>query len=598
MPKIKLLDEETVNKIAAGEVIERPASVVKELVENSIDAGATRILIDVEDGGKGLIRVSDDGCGMDPEDLGLAFQKHATSKIRDAKDLNQIATLGFRGEALSSISSVSGSVEVQTKTSSALTGSFMRLEKGRVVETKEIGCPAGTTIAVRGLFQNVPARLKYLKSAGSELAHITDAIQEMAIINYGISFELFSGRRSLFKSNRAASWEGCLLRIVGLEAVRDMVPFQSESKSFKIEGSVASQLHSRSSPDWIFSYVNGRPVYSKMVVGALREAFRGLIPSGRSPIAVVSLEIDPWMIDVNVHPTKREIRFLREEELSEALRKAVSEAIQSRKNVLEARPYGVRPSTPEQISRIRSADAQRTLPLDAVSPMEAVATLVRPDQKPDHLPAQAPTSSQAPEDGPEHPRHQDKRSLNVLGQVLKLYIVAEGERGLVLVDQHAAAERIRYERLVERYRQERISQELVEPVNIDLSPKEQVLLDSWMEALEDVGFKISHFGGSTYNVRAVPALGYRVESPEVVHDILRDLFASGKVESESTGREDILKLLACRGSIKSGHQMSLSEMKALLEELMECQNPETCPHGRPVIALLDEVQLEKIFQRR
>ncbi len=583
MPKIRLLDEDTVNKIAAGEVIERPASVVKELAENSIDAGATRVLVEIADGGKSLIRVTDDGCGMSPEDLSLAFQKHATSKISGAEDLGRITTLGFRGEALSSISSVARSVEVSTKTKSALTGTYMRVESGNAVEIKEIGCPKGTSISVKGLFQNVPARLKYLKAPSSELARIVDVVTEMAVINYSVSFELFSGRRTLFRSNRSQSWDGCLLRIMGLETVRSLVPIESQEKDFSIKGSIASQLHTRSSPDWIFAYVNGRPVSSKMISNSLKEAYRGLIPSGRSPIGVIAMEIDPRMIDVNVHPTKREIRFLREEEASQALIRCASEALRSRSPEARQVKEEVRP-LPLCARKITSADAQRTLPLAA----EATVTL--PRENLDQVQAEAMLAS--PEDAPKpQPR------LNILGQVLNLYIVAEGEEGLMIIDQHAAAERIRYERLQERFMAKKISQELVDPVNIELSPKEVLLLDSWSEILEEMGFEISHFGGATYNVRALPALGHKIESPEAIHDILRDLFALGKVSPDSVIKDDVLKLLACRGSIKSGHKMSMPEMKALVKELYSCQNPNTCPHGRPVSALIDMAKLDKIFGR-
>ncbi|HWQ19900.1 MAG TPA: DNA mismatch repair endonuclease MutL [Methanotrichaceae archaeon] len=596
MPKIKLLDEDTVNKIAAGEVIERPASVVKELIENSIDAGATRILIEVDDGGKGLIKVVDDGCGIDPDDLALAFQKHATSKIAGAEDLHRITTLGFRGEALSSIASVARVVEVTTKTRSALTGTYIRLENGRQVEMKEIGCPAGTSIAVRGLFHNVPARLKYLKSAATELSRVLDLVTEMAIINHNVSFDLFTGRRSHFKSNRSQSWDSCLLRVFGLDVLRTMIPIEVESRGVTIKGSAASQLFSRASPDWIYTYVNGRPVNSRALIGALREAYRSLIPSGRNPIAVVSLEIDPGMIDVNVHPTKREIRFLREDEIVEALTGAVSSALRSRELSPTSEPGQVAayPERPGPGLKIKSKEEQRVLPLDLGTSPAGTASLSLAKGA-EELPADQPVeqSAERPMDRPA-----EKPRFNILGQVLRLYIVAEGEEGLVLVDQHAAAERIRYESLLERYRTRTISQELIEPVNIELSPKEQVLLESWSGMLSEIGFDISHFGGSTYNVRAVPALGYRLERPEAVHDILRDLFFQGKVSPDSTSRDDVLKLLACRGSIKSGHEMSLEEMRTLMKDLYACQNPSTCPHGRPVAAVIDQVQLEKIFQRR
>ncbi|OPY52724.1 MAG: DNA mismatch repair protein [Methanosaeta sp. PtaU1.Bin060] len=569
MPKIRLLDEDTINKIAAGEVIERPASVVKELVENSIDAGAKRVLIEVTDGGKSLVKVTDDGCGIEPDDLTLAFQKHTTSKISEAVDLERISTLGFRGEALASIAAVSRSVEVYTKTEASQTGNRLDMAGGRTAEIKEAGCPRGTSIAVRDLFYNIPARRKHLRGSEAELVHITDLITEMAIVHHDISFELFTGRRTLFKSAASQSWDGVLLRVFGLKAVKSMVPLQAEGRGWRLCGVAGDPLTTRSSPDRIFIYVNGRAVSSKSLAAALREAYRNMIPVGRSPMAVVSMEISPDLVDVNVHPSKREIRLLREEEISGALQRAVSEALQAHGS---AHPCEVPlPREPPAKAAIApSGSNQRTLPLQ-ICGEEEVEAPVTVDDKP---------------------------QLKILGQVLDLYIVAEGEAGLMLIDQHAAAERIRFERLRELFCQRNIRQELAEPLAIDLSPSEQILMGSWEETLREIGFEIAPFGGNTYTVRAVPALGKRLESAEAVHDILRDLFSRGKVAPESMNRDDILKLLACKGSIKSGKVLEMDEMRRLLEDLYLCQDPLTCPHGRPVMIVIDQGQLERLFARR
>jgi DNA mismatch repair protein MutL len=580
MQKIILLDEDTINKIAAGEVIERPASVVKELVENSIDAGATRILIEVEDGGKTLIKVTDDGCGIGREDLSRAFQKHATSKISTALDLICISTLGFRGEALSSIASVAGSVEVHTKPHSNLFGSYLKIIHGKASDVKDIGCPAGTSIAVRDLFHSVPARLKYLRSASSELVRVTEMVTEMAIINYGISFELFSSHRTFFKSTRSDNWNDVLLRVFGLETVKRLVPLKAESPSFSLTGAVGGPLCTRSSPDWIFIFVNGRPVSSRALTAGLREAYRTIIPLGKSPIAVVSLKINPSLIDVNVHPTKREIRFQNEDEVAKALIDAVSEALKAKAGseiavgqvqVPAQRPKVRMPGKVADLT-IGGLEEQSTFPLE-IEGCQVKMDLESPDEV---VPSR----------------------LRILGQVLRLYIVAESEHGLMLIDQHAAAERIRFERLLERYGEKTISQVLAEAVTIELSPKEQQIFASWKEVLVDIGFDIDHFGGSTYNIRAVPSIGQRLESPQAIHDILIDLFSRGRIGPQSTNMEEVLKILACRGSIKSGHEMTTAEMRALVKELYACRNPYTCPHGRPVAVLLDQDHLERIFERK
>lgn len=580
MPKIRLLDEDTINKIAAGEVIERPASAIKELVENSIDAGATKILIEVEEGGKSLIKVTDDGCGIEAEDLPMAFQKHATSKITGAKDLERIETLGFRGEALASIASVAKSIEVTTKTRSAPTGTYLRMESGRIVEKKDIGCPIGTSIAVRELFYNVPARRKHLKSREAELVHIVDAVTEMAIINHVISFELFSGKRTLFRSSRSSSWDDVLLKIFDLKTLKGMMPFCAEGRGWRLKGAAGDPLSTRSSPDRIFIYVNGRPVYSRALTAALREAYRSIIPTGRSPIAVLSLEIGPELVDVNVHPTKREIRLLREEEISAAITYAVSKALRTKP---EAEPLRETPRVEMpamQGTVITQSSEQKTLPMEVTGGEVEMSVASEVS-----VASGAPVATEVPQ-------------IRILGQVKKLYILAESDQGLLVIDQHAAAERIRFERLVQLYNRKRISQELAVPVTIELAPSEQILIESWKDTLQEIGFEISPFGGKTYHVRAVPAMGRRLENPEAVHDVLRALFTLGKVGPKDTSKEEILKLLACRGSIKSGKELTHPEMNALIKDLYACQNPLTCPHGRPVVVVMTQEELERLFSRR
>lgn len=571
MKRIRALDEETVNKIAAGEVIERPASVVKELVENSIDAGAHKVLIEVRDGGKSFIKVTDDGSGIDPDDLPLAFQKHTTSKISGAQDLETIGTLGFRGEALASIASVSEAVEVRTKTRDALSGSYLRIENGKVAETKEVGSPVGTSIVVWNLFSNVPARRKHLKGREAELVHIIDVITELAIIHYDIAFELFSGSRTHFKSARSNSWDDVLSRIFGLKAVAGMAPLQASGRGWRIEGMIGDAFSLRASSDRIFIFVNGRAVSSRSMAGALREAYRNIIPPGKSPIAVLSLEISPDLVDVNVHPAKREIRLLHENEICSAITQEAALALSSyAKSVASER---LKPS--DQITASEETLAQNamqsTLPLDVEEDTALDQAL---------------------------PEREKRSSLKILGQIKRLYIVAESDQGLVLIDQHAAAERIRFERLEERYREGLIRQELACPVTIELMASEEIMLSSWKEVLDDIGFEISSFGGRSYSVRSVPALGQRTESAESVHDVLKELFLRGKPGPDSSRRDEVLKLLACRGSIKSGKELTLKEMEQLLHDLQGCSNPSTCPHGRPVMVTLDQSQLERLFGRR
>jgi DNA mismatch repair protein MutL len=575
MARIKLLDADTINKIAAGEVIERPASVVKELVENSIDAGAGKVLIELGDGGKSFIKITDDGCGIDPQDLPLAFQKHATSKISEARDLENIATLGFRGEALASIASVSASVEVKTKTKGSLSGTYQRTEGGKIVETKEVGSPVGTTITVWDLFYNVPARKKHLKGVEAETVHITDMVTELAIIHYDISFELFSGKRTIFKSIKSSSWDDVLFRLFGLKTLKGLSRLEEPGRGWTLTGVIGDPLAVRSSTDRIFIFVNGRAVSSRTLSAALREAYRNIIPLGKSPVAVISLQISPELVDVNVHPAKREIRLLHEQEIASALTRAAARALEEHARYAPAGISG------------RGSDGMSTWgPTNSVSQ----STLAENCEQSTLPLSEAKEMPQAPP--------QPRPNLRILGQIKKLYIVAESEDGMVLIDQHAAAERIRFELLQERYKSKKIRQELAEPISLEMSPSEMIMMASWQETLQDIGFEVSPFGGNSYTVRAVPALGRRLESAEAVHDILRDLFSEGKVSPASTNKDEILKLLACRGSIKSGKELTFAEMRKLVEDLYLCNNPLTCPHGRPVMVTIDQNQLERLFARR
>jgi DNA mismatch repair protein MutL len=481
-------------------------------------------------------------------------------------------------------------------------GTHVRVEGGRIAEVGEVGAPAGTTVEVTDLFRQIPARRKYLKSGRAELARITEVVTSYAVICHRISFELFSGDKTVFKSVRSESWNDPILRILGREVARNLISIEAESKSVSVTGSVGRETITRSSPDWIMTYVNGRLVRSRALTRAVAEGYRTLIPTGRHPVAVVSIRIDPAMVDANVHPAKTQVRFLKEEEVAamvtDAIRAALMKAggAEPPKTAKGAAPTdlfvpegGTKASAPgfeaagpvvsgeagtadgsDPGGRGLASDLQRTLPLYSGRGRLDLEIEAEP------LPG----------------------GLRLLGQALCLYIVAEGPGGLVLVDQHAAAERVRYESLTKKYDSGTISQELIVPVTLELSPKEAVLLEEWGEVLSEMGFDVQPFGGNAYQVRAVPAIGVRLESPEAVHDVLRDLFALGRVGTEATAKEEILKLLACRGSIKAGHDMGWKEMHDLLRRLFATDNPRTCPHGRPTTVTLSFAELEKIFGRR
>ncbi|OPY44497.1 MAG: DNA mismatch repair protein [Methanosaeta sp. PtaU1.Bin028] len=578
--KVRLLDADTINKIAAGEIVERPASAVKELVENSIDAGASRILIEVEDGGKTLIRVVDDGCGMDREDALMAFSRHATSKISGADDLTRIHTLGFRGEALAAIASVAAQVDVHTKPKQAEAGTFLRIVDGSVASVKDAGCPAGTSMAVRDLFRNVPARRKHLSSASSELSRVVETVTSAAIIHPEISFELFTGKRTLFRSVRSASWDQVLVSAFGLDVARGFHEVVGEGPGLAIRGVVCSPSSSRASPDWIHLYVNGRPIHSKALQGAVREAFRTLLPLGREPIAVISLDVNPEEVDVNVHPAKREVRFLHEEIICQLLKDAVVAAL----GAMGPTAVPVRTGTPQSESMDLSAQ-QKLLPMEVSQSDQPVKVRLGAADD-DSLKTAKPVTG-----------GRQSRQLRILGQALDLYIIAEDGQELVLIDQHAAAERVAYESLQRRFAEGSMSQELLEPIMLELSAREEMLLESWLDRLKDVGFEIVPFGGRSFMVRSVPATAPRLDRPEGVREVLLDILAQGKPQ-RSSSQDDLLKMLACRRSIKSGRRLNPEEMRRLLDDLLRCRNPRACPHGRPTMVAVDWQELERMFHRR
>lgn len=608
MPKIKRLDQDTIVKIAAGEVIERPSSVVKELIENSIDAGSTKIIIEVIDGGKRLIRVTDDGCGMNKEDLILAFDRHTTSKISSFQDLSNISTLGFRGEALASIASVAGSVEAQTRvitdTDSIESGNRLIIINGKIEKIEEIGCPVGTTIIVKDLFQNIPARRKYLKSSKTELSRIVDLVMRYAIINHKISFELMNKNKIIFKSVRSDRWENTLVNILGADTVKNLLPIRSVSDDFKISGFTSRKTLTKTTRDWIFVYVNSRPVVSSSVINAVREAYKGQILSSRYPVSIISLDIDPYLIDVNVHPDKRKIRFYKEKEVVNKIKEAILEVIIQDEVDLSEKALDKLAETnkvnhldntsvqyPEEIER-ENVNENGNTGYSVLNP--AISEFIK-----DEFDTNMRDISQERKDIDLEPSFLNifgDTKIKILGQALNTYIIIEGREGLFLVDQHAAAERIRYEKLKQMKESKHISQRLIVSVNIELSPKEQVIFEGLRDTLKNIGFDIEFFGGRTYNVKSVPSSAFKLNDSKSIYNFIKDLFTLNR-SSYHEIEDEAIKLLACRSSIKAGNIINRDEMLNLLKDLSKCQNPMTCPHGRPTIIKISSHQIEKMFQR-
>ncbi|MCD4810524.1 MAG: DNA mismatch repair endonuclease MutL, partial [Methanosarcinales archaeon] len=496
---------------AAGEVIERPGSVVKELVENSIDAGATDIRIEVMGGGIQSIKVTDNGSGMSREDVSIAFLKHATSKIRDAHDIEKVLTLGFRGEALSSITAVS-KVEITTKRPGEVAGTRVVVHGGEVVSMGDAGAADGTSIVVEDLFFNTPARRKFLKKGRSELAHIVDVVTRNALGHNDVSFYLSHNGRELFRSPASGDLFDTIVHIYGPEIARELIPVKFTNDLVQISGYISKPGFTRSDKDHQAFFINGRPVRSKTISDAISLGYYTMLPRGRYPVAVLNIALDTSEVDVNVHPTKQHVRFGHELALMNAVSEAVGSILSETELVPEAKEAVTRtklyPAPSTEVQDIREIQTEFKVP---------VADTQRRLTRTDRYLAQ---THEVTKTGPH-------LELQILGQVDNVYIVARTGDGLVLIDQHAAHERILYEQVLESG--DRGVQEFITPVNLELNSKEKVLIKDYIPHLEEAGFIVSEFGPDSFAVTAVPHILGRLEDTTVVHDIISDILSGGRV---------------------------------------------------------------------
>jgi len=570
---IRILSNDVASKIAAGEVVERPASVVKELLENSLDAGATQIAIEVQGGGVRLIRVVDNGAGIPPEEVDLAFERFATSKVATADDLEGISSLGFRGEALPSIAAVS-EVTMVTRSKDELSGAFVNIKDGAILEKAKRGCPIGTTVTVRNLFRNVPARLKFLKSSATENGHIGNLVSQYSLAFPEVRFTLLIDGRTSFRSAGSGSLREVLGAVYGLDVAKAMLQIETKEGADPllpgVTGFVSPITLTRASRSYLSFFVNRRWVQNRMLAYALEEAYQGLLMVGRHPIAVINISLPPQDLDVNVHPTKSEVRFRNERDVFSAIHKAVREtlAIQASMPTLDALPQ------PQPVS---ASPAER-LPTFAARPEEAVT----------RIPLATPPQSA-------EPVAKTLPILRVVGQMSNTYIIAEGPDGMYLIDQHAAHERVLFEKIRnERSRRAVEIQGLLQPVTVELTVRQQELMESQAEALSEYGFGIEHFGERTYLVRSVPALLKGQNVGQSLVEVL-DFLAEGE---KGDRREEIAISLACHGAVRAGQALSHEEMRDLIRQLEQASQPRTCPHGRPTMIHLSSSQLEKNFGRR
>jgi len=574
---IRVLSEEVASKIAAGEVVERPASVVKELIENSIDAGAREIKIEVRRGGRRLMRVIDDGTGIPTDEVELAFARHSTSKIATVDDLSSISTLGFRGEALASIAAVS-QLTIVTRTAGEDVGTLLRLEGGKVTRRQKKGCPQGTVVTVENLFYNVPARLKFLRSQATERKHIDGLIYRYAMAYPHLRFSLLNDGRLTFQSLGTGELYDVLIKVYGLEIAQQMLEILSPQTDdvgrrtsdvgwIDVYGYISIPSLHRASRSYMTFFVNGRWVQDRMLSYAVSEAYHTLLPTGRHPIVVLCLELDPSQVDINVHPTKSEIRFLDSNAVFAAVQKAV------RRTLVSQAP----------IPRMMARPSQWPVP-----DMERRRKLVEVGTKTKAVGIEALSAFAPPEPAKLPP-------LRVLGQVAQTYIIAEGPEGLYLIDQHAAHERVLYERLMaERAKMAVTSQALLEPLTIELPSQARVAGGESLEFLNQLGFDIESFGGDTYLVRAVPTMLAKGDIGQAIVEILNEL-AEGR--TVGAGEERALISLVCHSAVRAGQTLSIQEMRDLIRQLEETTMPRTCPHGRPTMIHLSAAQLAREFGR-
>ncbi|MDV2480527.1 DNA mismatch repair endonuclease MutL [Methanoculleus sp. Wushi-C6] len=584
--KIRVLDPDTVNQIAAGEVVERPASVAKELLENAVDAGATSILLDVTSDMAGItkIRVTDDGEGMTPEEAVLAFHPHATSKIRDIADLTDIRTLGFRGEALASIAAVAEvTLITRPRGAGALAGTRVVVRGGEIVEKSEVGAPEGTTIVVEHLFYNTPARRKFLKSKNTELAHLYGVVENLSLAHGEVAFRVVHNGKERMATQRAAGLLAIIAGLYGADLARTLVPVEARLPFLRISGYVSRPLESRGNPSQVFLSINGRSISSRPIAAAIREGYGTLLPKDRYPVAFLDLSLETDLVDVNVHPTKREVRLSREREILAAVTAAVEEALAGHDLV------GERPAEPVQ-QHLAAPDETAPAPAPAPAAREAEAAYAAGHRE-------IALSDRQLRRTETEGRENLLPAMEPVGQVAATYIVAEGADGtLYLVDQHAAHERILYDQVAEERDKAAGSQELIMPVVLSLPPKDSAALRDAIPLLADEGFTVEEFGRDTFAVRAVPAALGAVEDPEAVRETIAEIL-DGEPRTGPDRREAVTCIVACRGAVKAGARLTHDQQKRLLTQLARTKTPWTCPHGRPTVIAFDKRKLDGLFRR-
>ncbi len=588
MSKIKILPEILSNKIAAGEVIERPASVVKELVENALDAGSSKIIIEVKNGGRSLIRVSDDGLGMGHDDALLALERYATSKIFKDKDLFSIATLGFRGEALPSIAAVSKFFLISTDEQSTA-GTEIVVWGGKIKKVSQIGAPRGTMISVKDLFFNMPARRKFLKTTPTEMGHIVDMVVRISLGWPKVAFKLIHNGKVLKNLSSVQSLRVRTLDVLGKEIENSLHEIKFKNEHLSLTGWISSPRVTRSTSRGIYIYVNGRFVRDRIIHHALLEGYRGKVVTGRFPLGVLQITIPPDQVDVNVHPTKNEVRFVRQRSVHDNIADGVSKVLES------ADRFSWRPQKENIDRELRISEPVLNYGYpkkDAVRSLGGAKSFTTDFQK--------PAESDAPSGKIQNSLWHSSRlnDLRLIGQFHRTYILCESDEGLLLVDQHAAHERIIFEQIKARAASSSGgAQRLLLPETIDLGYKEAKILEQLLPGLETLQLEIEPFGGNTFVIKAIPDILKNREVKPLITEIVEKIAETGFSPGFEKTIDACLILMACHGAIRANHVLSDKEMARLLDQLQSCSNPDHCPHGRPTFIKYSVKFFEKLFHR-
>lgn len=616
MPNIAILNQETIDKIAAGEVVERPCSVVKELVENAIDAGSTAITVEIKDGGISFIRITDNGCGIERDQVAVAFYRHSTSKIRSAEDLLTVKSLGFRGEALSSISAVAR-VELITKTYDELTGTRYVIEGSKELSNEEIGAPDGTTFIVKDLFYNVPARRKFLKTAQTEGSYISDMVEKLALSHPDISFKFINNNQTKLHTSGNGNRKDIIYHIFGREISSSLLEVKHECEYFKVEGFIGKPVITRGNRNYENYFINGRYVKSNILSRAIEEAYKSFLMQHQYPFTVLYFTFFSEL-DVNVHPTKMELRFDNNNEIYVKLCDTIY-AILSHKEMIPEVPVDSTPAPkkivheykepiPEpfekrRINEVRAAESRSVYGQSVTSTVKNYSATEPAAKAPEtstaYEPAQVVTGTQQTLGDYDKVflTESSKKQFSIIGQLFKTYWLIEFEDKLYIIDQHAAHEKVLYEKTMARLaNKDFTSQRISPPIVMTLDARECEMLEKYRPQIEQFGYEVEHFGGKEYMISAIPDNLFNIDMKDLFIEMLDDF-------SNATGRQtpDIITekvaSMSCKAAVKGNDKLTLPEINKLIDELLSLDNPYNCPHGRPTIISMSKYEIEKKFKR-